>query len=148
MFNLYMARAIELAKCAAAIGEIPVGAVVVNKMTKRIIGEGYNLREKENDSTFHAEIIAIKNACANLKSWRLSNCDIYVTLEPCPMCAGAIINSRIDSVYFGAFDKNSGSVCSVQHMFSFPYNYTPQYYAGIMEKDCSELLHDFFSKIR
>lgn len=144
----YMARSLELAEIAANNGEIPVGAVIVKKSTGEIIGEGYNMRELHKNALAHAEIIAINQACENLKSWRLIDCALYVTLEPCPMCCGAIINSRIDSVYFGAFDNKAGSVESKQNMFSMNYNHKPEIYSGIMEDECSDILSVFFKKLR
>lgn len=144
----YMERAIELAELAAEEGEIPVGAVVVSKSGGRIVGEGRNKRESGKNALAHAEIIAIDNACKNLGGWRLPDCALYVTLEPCPMCCGAIINSRIDDVYFGAYDLKAGSAESVQRMFSLPYNHKPNVYGGIMENECSCMLKDFFRKLR
>ncbi len=144
----YMNRAIELAEIAYSLGEVPVGAVVVRKTDGEIVGEGYNLRESEKNALAHAEIAAINNACKKLGGWRLPNCSIYVTLEPCPMCCGAIINARIDEVYFGAFDVKSGSAQSVQQMFSLPYNWKPVVMGGIMEERCSKLLSDFFRELR
>ncbi len=143
-----MERAIELAKYAESIGEIPIGAVVVKKSSGEIIGEGYNRRECDKNPLAHAEIIAIDNASKKLGGWRLSGCDLYVTLEPCPMCCGAIINSRISAVYFGAYDKKAGSVFSVQEMFSLPYNHQPEAYGGIMQKECTEILTGFFNSLR
>lgn len=122
--NIYMNRAVELAEKAFSLGEVPVGAVIVRK--NKIIGEGYNLRESSRNALAHAEIIAINQACRNLGGWRLPECEIYITLEPCPMCCGAIINARIDNVFFGAYDKKSGSAVSVQKMFDLPYNYRPK----------------------
>lgn len=144
----YMKRALELAQTAADEGEIPVGAVVVRKSTGEIIGEGRNMRESGKNAIAHAEIIAIYNACKNLGGWRLPDCALYVTLEPCPMCCGAVINSRIDDIYFGAYDFKAGSAESVQKMFSLPYNHKPSVYGGIMENECSCILKDFFRKLR
>ena len=146
--NSFMIKALELAERAGEIGEIPIGAVIIKRATGEIVGEGYNRRETDKCPTAHAEIIAINQASKALGGWRLSGCDLYVTLEPCPMCAGAIINSRIDNVYFGAYDLKAGSVCSVQNMFSLPYNHKPSYYGGIMENECKNLLQDFFKKLR
>lgn len=143
-----MERALELAKVAYDAGEIPVGAVVVRKSDGMIIGEGYNKREKEGLPTAHAEIEAINAAAVIIGDWRLYGCDLYVTLEPCPMCSGAIINSRLDAVYFGAFDRNMGAVCSVEEMFRLPYGHKPEIYAGIMEDECSGILGKFFAEIR
>ena len=127
----YMEQAILLAKQAAAEGEIPVGAVIVKD--GKIIGTGYNRRERDSDPTAHAEILAIKEAAERLGSWHLEDCELYVTLEPCPMCAGAIINSRIKRVVFGAYEPKSGSCSaeSVINLFGLPYNHTPEVYGGI-----------------
>lgn len=144
--NIYMNRAVELAEKAFSLGEVPVGAVIVRK--NKIIGEGYNLRESSRNALAHAEIIAINQACRNLGGWRLPECEIYITLEPCPMCCGAIINARIDNVFFGAYDKKSGSAVSVQRMFDLPYNYRPEITGGIMQEQCSELLSRFFRELR
>lgn len=144
----YMERALELAELAGSEGEIPVGAVIVRKSTGEIVGEGRNMRESGKNALAHAEIIAIDNACRNLGGWRLPGCALYVTLEPCPMCCGAVINSRIDDVYFGAYDFKAGSAESVQKMFSLPYNHKPVVYGGIMENECSCVLKDFFRKLR
>ena len=151
MYNKFMQRAIELAEKAYSVGEVPIGAVVVSRRKNRfgeIVGEGFNNRESENNPVGHAEIIAIQKASITLNDWRLSGCDLYVTLEPCPMCCGAVINSRIERLYFGAFDEKAGSVYSVQEMFRFPYNHKPEIYAGIMEDECSIILSDFFRKLR
>lgn len=144
----YMRRALELARIAYDKGEVPVGAVVVKKSTGEIVGEGYNLREEAKNALAHAEIMAINDACGTLGGWRLPDCSIYVTLEPCPMCCGAIINSRIDNVYFGAYDSKSGSACSVQKMFELPYNYCPDVVGGLLEEECSQLLSEFFKELR
>lgn len=144
----YMERALELARMAYDEGEVPVGAVVVRKTTGEIVGEGRNLREGAKNALAHAEIIAIDMACRTLGGWRLPQCAIYVTLEPCPMCCGAIINARIDDVVFGAYDYKSGSAVSVQKMFELPYNYRPTVTGGIMEEQCSGILSDFFKKLR
>lgn len=144
----YMKRALELAKKAADEGEVPVGAVIVQRKTGRIVGEGRNMRENARNALAHAEIIAIDMACRNLGGWRLPDCAMYVTLEPCPMCCGAIINSRIDQVIFGAYDLKSGSAASVQKMFDLPYNYRPELIGGVMEQECAELLSEFFRKLR
>lgn len=144
----YMSRALELAREAFDEGEVPVGAVVVKKTTGEIVGEGRNMREKAKNALAHAEIMAIDEACRTLGGWRLPECAIYVTLEPCPMCCGAIINSRIDNVIFGAYDIKSGSAVSVQKMFELPYNYRPEVTGGVMEEECSAILSDFFRQLR
>ena len=141
-----MTRAIELAKQAAADGEIPVGAVI--SRDGEIIAEGRNLREKGKNALYHAEIIAIDNACKALDSWRLDDCIMYVTLEPCPMCTGAIINSRISKVVYGAYDLKAGSVDSVIDLFNLPYNHRPEVQAGFMENECKDLMTDFFKNLR
>lgn len=146
--NIYMKRAIELAELSASEGEVPVGAVVVKKTTGEIIGEGRNMRENSKNALAHAEIIAIDMACRVLGGWRLPECAIYVTLEPCPMCCGAIINARIDEVFFGAYDAKSGSAVSVQKIFELPYNYRPEVTGGVMEKDCADVLSLFFRQLR
>lgn len=143
-----MKRALELAKIAFDEGEVPVGAVVVKKDTGIIVGEGRNMRENAKNALAHAEIIAIDQACKTLGGWRLPECAIYVTLEPCPMCCGAIINARIDDLIFGAYDLKSGSAVSVQKIFDLPYNYRPQITSGVMEEDCSAILSDFFKQLR
>ena len=144
----YMSRALELAREAFEEGEVPVGAVVVKKTTGEIVGEGRNMREKAKNALAHAEIMAIDEACRTLGGWRLPECAIYVTLEPCPMCCGAIINSRIDNVIFGAYDIKSGSAVSVQKMFELPYNYRPEVTGGVMEEECSAILSEFFRQLR
>ncbi len=144
----YMLKALELAKKSLVSEDVPVGAVIVKD--NKIIGEGYNRREKDGDPTAHAEIIAIKEAAKSLGNWRLDDCELYVTLEPCPMCAGAIINSRIKTVVFGAYETKSGSCSadSVINLFNLPYNHTPEVYGGIMENDCANLLIEFFKEKR
>lgn len=144
----YMKRALELAREAFREGEVPVGAVVVKKATGEIVGEGRNRRETARNALAHAEIEAIDQACRTLGGWRLPECALYVTLEPCPMCCGAIINSRIDNVYFGAYDLKSGSAESVQRMFELPYNYRPEVMGGVMEEECSAILSEFFKELR
>lgn len=144
----YMERALELAKYAASLGEVPVGAVIVHKPTGNIIGEGWNSREGDRSPLAHAEIMAIDNASRKLQGWRIVDSEIYVTLEPCPMCAGAIINAKLDRVIFGAYDDKSGSVCSVQKMFAMPYNHKPEIYEGLMEAECKEVLRRFFRELR
>lgn len=144
----YMKRALELASEAYEAGEVPVGAVVVSNRSGEIIGEGRNMREGAKNALAHAEIIAIDAACRKLGGWRLPECSIYVTLEPCPMCCGAIINARLDNVIFGAYDAKSGSAVSVQRMFELPYNYRPQLTGGVMEEECAGILSEFFAKLR
>ena len=142
----FMNAALELASLAAAEGEVPVGAVVT--LGGEIVGRGRNRREKSKNALAHAEIEAINDACSNLGGWRLWQCDMFVTLEPCPMCAGAIINSRIKRVVFGAYDKKSGSCESLVKLFDLPYNHKPQLEGGFMQEECSAILSDFFKKLR
>lgn len=141
-----MEEALLLAKQSFDEGEVPVGAVVVKD--GEIVGRGRNRRENGKNALFHAEISAIDEACRNLGGWRLWQCEMYVTLEPCPMCAGAIINSRIKKVTFGAYDKKAGSFGSVVDFNGLPYNHKPQIEGGIDEKECSELLSLFFEQLR
>lgn len=143
---VFMKKALELARTAASEGEVPVGAIVVRN--NEVIGTGYNKRESKKNALMHAEIEAINNACNNLGGWRLWECDLFVTLEPCPMCAGAIINSRIRNVYFGAFDKKAGSCSSVLNLFEYPYNHKPKVFSGILETECSTILTEFFKNLR
>ncbi len=144
--NEFMNRAIALAKESALEGEVPVGAVVVKG--DEIVGEGRNRREYGKNALYHAEIEAINNACNNLGGWRLWECDLYVTLEPCPMCAGAIINSRIKKVVFGAYDLKAGSFGSVANFNDLPYNHKPEIVGGVMKDECAELLSSFFKTLR
>lgn len=139
----YMAQALELAREAYAAGEVPVGCVIADSQG-RIIGRGRNRREELGDATAHAEVEAIRQACAKTGDWRLDRCTIYVTLEPCPMCAGAIINARVGTVVFGARERLSGSCGSVIDLFSEGYSHHPAVYAGVLGEDCAALLQDFF----
>ena len=133
----YMTLCIELAKKAAEKGECPVGAIVVDK-DGRIIGEGYNMRE----------IIAIEQAAKAINSWRLTECTLYVTLEPCPMCAGAIINSRIKRLVYGAFDEKGGACASLMEIFDYPFNHRPMVRSRVLQDECAKLLTDFFKDLR
>lgn len=144
--NEFMSEALELAKISAQELEVPVGAVVV--MNGEIVGRGRNRREKEKNALCHAEIEAINDACKRLGGWRLWQCEMYVTLEPCPMCAGAIINSRIKRVIFGAYDKKAGSFGSVADFNQLNYNHKPQINGGVDEEECAALLTDFFKNLR
>lgn len=146
MEQIFMQRAIELARLSALEGEVPVGAVVVKD--NEIVGEGRNRRELGKNALYHAELEAIDSACKRLGGWRLWQCDLYVTLEPCPMCAGAIINARIKRVYFGAFDKKAGSFGSIADFNAIPYNHKPEIISGVMADACSALLTDFFKALR
>ena len=142
----FMQEALELAREAAAEGEVPVGCVVVRK--GQIVGRGRNRREGEKSALAHAEIEAIGDACRNLGGWRLWECTLYVTLEPCPMCAGAIINARIPRVVYGAGDAKCGAARSVCNLFSMEFNHHPQVEAGILEEECAQLLTEFFKNLR
>lgn len=141
-----MLEALALAKLSAEEGEVPVGAVVV--CDGEIVGRGRNRRELGKNALYHAELEAIDSACKKLGGWRLHRCEMYVTLEPCPMCAGAIINSRIKTLIFGASDKKAGSAGSVINLFELPYNHKPEIISGVMEKECAALLSSFFKSLR
>ena len=139
----YMSLALALAREAAQAGEVPVGCLITDG-EGRIIGRGRNRREESGDATAHAEVEAIRQACAALGNWRLENCALYVTLEPCPMCTGAIINSRIPRVVFGAREALSGSCGSVIDLFSENYGHHPAVFGGVLAEECAALLRDFF----
>lgn len=141
-----MQKALQLAKISAAEGEVPVGAIIVKG--DEIVGTGRNRREYGKNALYHAEIEAIDNACKTLGGWRLWECDMYVTLEPCPMCAGAIINSRIKTVYYGASDLKAGSFGSVVDFNSLPYNHKPEIVSGVMQDEARKILSDFFKGLR
>ena len=143
----YMRQALELARACLPDGDVPVGCVVVSPVGE-VIGRGRNRREAEGCAAAHAEIEAITQACRRLGSWRLTGCVLYVTLEPCPMCAGAIINARIDRVVFGARDPKAGSCGSVTDLFSLPYNHKPAVQGGLLEEECGRVLSDFFRSLR
>lgn len=142
----FMKKAIARAKTAAKMGETPVGAVIVKD--GKIIAGGRNRRETAKNALCHAEISAINAACKKLGGWRLCGCDLYVTLEPCPMCAGAIINSRIENVYFGAYDKKAGSFGSIADFNTIGYNHKPSVEGGVLQEECSALLSGFFKELR
>ena len=142
----YMREALRLAREAAAEGEVPVGCVVVKD--GEIIGSGRNRREELQRTSSHAEMEAIAQANEALKSWRLDGCTLYVTLEPCPMCAGAIINSGLRRVVYGASDPKAGSCGSVTNLFELPYNHKPELVSGFMAEGCSAPLTDFFAELR
>lgn len=143
----YMRLALHQAQQAADAGEVPVGCVIADA-TGHVIGRGRNRREEKQSALSHAEIEAIGEACAALGSWRLDGCTLYVTLEPCPMCAGAIINARIPTVVFGAREESTGSCGSVVDLFSERYGHHPAVYGGVLEGACAALLRDFFQKLR
>ena len=142
----FMNKALILAKNAALHGDVPVGAVIV--CDGKIIAEGQNKREKDNNSLLHAEIEAINEACRYKNSKYLTDCILYVTLEPCPMCAGAVINSRIGKVVYGAYDDKAGCFGTLADFTALPFNHKPEIIGGYMEKECSEILSGFFSKLR
>ncbi|MCI9187086.1 MAG: nucleoside deaminase [Oscillospiraceae bacterium] len=142
----YMARALELAAQAAQVGDVPVGCVIVRD--GEIIGEGRNRREENGDATAHAELEAIRDACQRVGSWRLHGCTLYVTLEPCPMCAGGIINARIEQVRYGAKDEKAGACGSVLNLFEERFNHKPRIYRGPMENECGRILQNFFEELR
>ncbi len=146
MDKKFMCEALNEAKIALEKGEVPVGAVIVKD--GKIIAKGRNMREEKQNALSHAEIEAINEACKNLKSWRLDGCEMYVTLEPCPMCAGAIINSRIKTLIFGAFDSKMGSIDSVVNLCDYPYNHKVEVYGGICEDECVKIMKDFFKNLR
>lgn len=142
--RVFMAEALSLAKEAYDAGEVPVGAVIVKD--GKIIARGRNTRENDGYATHHAEVNAINSACEVLGGYRLTGCTLYVTLEPCPMCAGAIINSRIDRVVYGAADKKGGAAGSLINLFAVGFNHTPKLNFGVMEQECSEILTKFFNE--
>ena len=142
----YMALALELGRQAMAEGEVPVGCVIVKDGV--VVGKGRNRRETARTALGHAEIEAIHQACATLGGWRLTGCTLYVTLEPCPMCAGAILNARIPRVVFGARDPKAGACGSVCDLFSEPFNHHPACTAGVLEEPCAQILRDFFRNLR
>ena len=147
MENKYMADALKQAKKAYEIDETPVGAVIVKD--GKIISRAYNKRETKKNCLCHAEIMAINKACKKLGGWRLFDCDMYVTLEPCPMCAGAIISARIKNLYFGAYDEKSGCAGSVLNLFEEnKFNHNVNVTGGVMVDECSGILKDFFKYLR
>ena len=147
-YNLIMQAALSLARVAADKGDVPVGAIVVNDAGE-ILGTGQNLREQNNDPTAHAEIVALRNASEKFGSWRLDDLTIVVTLEPCAMCAGAILQSRVKRLVFAAWDEKAGAVGSVMDVIRDPRALTKvEVITGIMEKECSEVLTDFFNTKR
>ena len=143
----YMHMALDFAKQAFEGGEAPIGCVIIDEHGEKI-GAGFNKRESKNDATAHAEIEAISQACAKISDWRLDGCSLYVTLEPCPMCAGAIIMSRIEKVFYGAREPKTGTCGSVLNIFMEPYGHKVGVTGGVLEKECSELLSKFFRGLR
>ena len=142
----FMSQALDLAREAAERGDVPVGCVIVKD--GQVIGRGRNRREERGDATAHAELEAIREACGRTGSWRLSGCTLYVTLEPCPMCAGGIINARIDTVRYGAREEKSGCCASVLNLFEERFNHRPRIYQGPLEEECRQVLQDFFENLR
>ena len=142
----YMDEALALARQAAAEGEVPVGCVIVRG--DRIVGRGRNRRETGKTALAHAEIEAINEACRNLGGWRLWDCTLYVTLEPCPMCAGAILGARIPRVVYGASDKKYGAVGSVCNLFSMEFNHHPRVESGVRAEEAAALMEEFFKNLR
>lgn len=136
-------KALDMARKAARRDEVPVGAVIVRR--GKVISRAYNLRESRKDPLAHAEILAIKKASKKLGGWRLEGCTLYVTLEPCPMCAGAIVNSRIDEVVFGAYDPKAGALGSVYDLAEGRLNHTPKVTGGILKDECSKILKEYFA---
>ena len=144
--EFFMGEALALARAAAEDGDVPVGCVIVRD--GEIVGRGRNRREADGDATAHAEVEAIRDACARLGSWRLHRCTLYVTLEPCPMCAGAIINARVEEVRYGVKDGKAGCCGSVLNLFEERFNHRPRIYQGPLEGECEELLQKFFRELR
>ena len=142
----YMSAALELAREAAAAGEIPVGCVIVKD--GEIIGRGRNRREEERSALAHAEVEAIAEACKALGDWRLEDCALFVTLEPCPMCTGAIINARVGEVVYGAKEENTGSCGSVINLFEENYGHKPRVYGSVLKDECAAVMREFFEKLR
>ncbi len=142
----YMALALEQAHIAYKLGEVPVGAVIVKD--GQVIASAHNTRESKQDPLGHAEINSIVQASKALDSWRLSGCTLYVTLEPCPMCAGAILNARMDKVVYGAFDEDGGCLGSKIHLFELGFIHRPNVKCGVLEKECAQLMRDFFIDVR
>lgn len=143
----YMEKALALAEKAASLGEVPVGAIIVDK-NGNVIGEGYNRREELQSPIAHAEMLAIEQAAKRLHSRRLTDCTLYVTLEPCPMCAGAIMNSGLKRLVYGAFDEKNGACASVVTLFDEKFTHVPLVRSRVLEKRCGEVLTAFFSEIR
>lgn len=143
----FLEEAIKEAEKAAAIGEVPIGAVVV--CDGQIIGRGHNLREQNHDPTAHAEICALQDAGRNKGAWRMTGCTLYVTMEPCPMCCGALINSRMDTVVYGASEPKFGSAGSQLNLLQFPgFNHNVKIVGPIDQERCSQLMKDFFANLR
>lgn len=146
MDEQFMRQALALAAQAGREGEVPVGAIIT--LGDRIVGRGRNRREGARSALCHAELEAIDEACRALGGWRLWQCALYVTLEPCPMCAGAIINARIPRLVYGAPDPKAGSCGSVTDLFALPYNHRPEVVSGVLAEESAALLQDFFARLR
>lgn len=146
MQEIFMRQALALAREAASAGEVPVGCVVVREGL--VVGRGRNRREEKRSAASHAEMEAIAQANRNLGCWRLEDCELYVTLEPCPMCAGAILNARISRVYFGARDRVMGACGGVMNLFMEDFPNRPALVGGILESSCGQVLSDFFQELR
>lgn len=147
--NKYMDLALDEAKKAGDRGEVPIGCIIVDNQTGEVISVGSNEREETQNAIKHAEIIAIEAACEKIGSWRLEHTSLFVTLEPCPMCAGAIINSRVEEVIFGASDPKAGSVGSINNLLAETrYNHQPEVLSGVKEQEAGDLLRNFFREIR
>lgn len=144
--EIFMKAALKEAQKAALEGEVPIGCVIVKD--GKIVSRGRNAREKKKNALLHAETVAIDKACRKLGGWRLWECDLYVTLEPCPMCTGAIINSRIRRVFIGAMDPKAGAMGSIVDLTSFPFNHKPEIQTGVMARESQALLKEFFQNLR
>ncbi len=142
----FIREAMKLANKSALEGEVPVGAIIVKD--DKIIARGRNRREVTGNAILHAEIQAIQKACRKLSSWRLCGCELFCTLEPCAMCAGAVVNTRIERVVFGAYEPKFGSCSSVVKLFDLPFNHKPELVCGVLKEECSKLMSDFFTEIR
>ena len=143
---MFMRLAIAQAEAAGALGEVPVGAIICRDGV--VIAAAHNRRETEQNALAHAELLAIADACRTLESWRLEDCDLYCTLEPCPMCMGAIINARVKRVFFGASDPKAGCAGSLCDLSQLPFNHKPEMLGGVLQQECGYLLRDFFARLR
>ena len=145
----YMRLALTEARKAAELGEIPIGAVLVENASGEVIAAAHNMRESWQDATAHAEVIVIRAACAKLRRWRLSGCTLYVTVEPCPMCSGAIVNSRVDRVVYGCPDAKAGGAESIFNIITNPnLNHCAEVVSGVCEEDCAQVMKNFFKRRR
>lgn len=142
----FMSQALDLAREAAERGDVPVGCVIVKD--GQVIGRGRNRREERGDATAHAELEAIREACARVGSWRLHGCELYVTMEPCPMCAGGILSARIPELYYGAKDAGFGACGSILNLFEEDFRHHPKIVGHILGEECAQLLQDFFAQVR